>query len=654
VAYDDNVHIYENPLFAPINPAHIKQMWTQPYGNLYIPVAYTIYGILTLIAGRTFDPTAGNTTTALVNPHIFHIAGLLFHIANSLLVYFLIKRIVRKATPALVGALIFALHPVQVEAVCWAAELRGLSSTFFGLAAMFYMVKSQSVEEPPRAIVTPELWKYAALTVCAMLCKPSAIVFPFLTATLQIGFMHLPHRRVLLQNAIVFALLVPFALVTALSQTGTLELPGSYAPPRLLERPLIALDTLGFYVEKILLAVPNLLDYGRTPSVVMADHLWIGTSAIAIIVIAAAFTARRRYLPFTIGMLWMGIALLPVLGVSPFIFQYYSTVADRYLYMPMVGLAIAVAGALSRVRGRAPVSVALAASLALGFVSHADCATWLNGQTLFSHEVAVRPESLIGLIGIGSVDRQLRNFNAAARYDEDVVADYPNDYRGWDLYGDDQFEMGNFGIAMASISHAVSLHHGDAACLADLGQAEAGMGSYDQAIGTYRSALSVAPSNAIAIAGIGAVLQAEGSDTQAESWLRREIALYPSQFQSRSELGSVLEDENRLPDAALQLTEACKLNPISGPLDYDAGRTLEEIGQIDTALNYLRQAIALDPTIEPAYVSLGVCLAHKLDYADAASAFATAVHLRPTDNQAQSDLAAAKHLLGEPSGPPSP
>ena len=161
--FDDNLNVYENPLLLHLSPANLLRFWLKPYEGLYIPLTYSLWAILAKFS--VWIPAADGK---LFNPQLFHSANLLLHGANTIVLFCLLRLLVKKDWPAAAGALLFALHPVQVEEVAWVTGLKGVLSGFFSLLALWlYALHGSSIQQVPgrwsRHYLLATLFFFAAL-----------------------------------------------------------------------------------------------------------------------------------------------------------------------------------------------------------------------------------------------------------------------------------------------------------------------------------------------------------------------------------------------------------------------------------------------------------------------------------------------------------
>ena len=151
VRWDDGMHVYANPFLHPISVSNAARFWAAPYQNLYVPVSYSLYALLAAMAHLPAPVPTIDGLWVDLNPRVFHGASLLLHLANVLLVFALLRRLLPSPRTAGsdwaagAGRLLFAVHPVQVESVAWISEMRGLLSGLFSLLALHaYLRYSES------------------------------------------------------------------------------------------------------------------------------------------------------------------------------------------------------------------------------------------------------------------------------------------------------------------------------------------------------------------------------------------------------------------------------------------------------------------------------------------------------------------------------
>jgi len=326
VDFDDYLHVAKNPRFFPVTWRNLAAFWEAPFDNLYVPVSYMVF------AGECITSRAitGGTAVSDPPPALFHGMSVALHAAVVLGVFAILRRIVSSVGAAAAGAMLFAVHPLQVESVAWAFEQRGLLAAALSLAAVLLLLRMFESRGTPQLLSSPYI-AATALLALALLSKP------------------------------------------------------------------IAVDALAFYMAKIAIPADLCVQYGRTPRDVLADPrapLWAIGVGVALV---AAFTLRpatRVRLPLALFL----VPLTPVLGLTSFDFQLQSTVADRYVYLGMLGPAVALAVVAEQVwthqRWQRTGAIGITVWLCLlGVLAARQVGVWRDTGTLASQACRVTPRA---------------------------------------------------------------------------------------------------------------------------------------------------------------------------------------------------------------------------------------------------------------------
>jgi tetratricopeptide (TPR) repeat protein len=344
LTWDDNYTLSENPLIQHPSPANMMFYWRHGFMDLYVPVTYTVWtGVAFISQAIGRGDRAGN-----LDPHVFHAASILVHAVNALLVFGLLHRLVANPWGAAAGALLFALHPVQVETVAWASGMKDLLCGMFSLIAIGQYLRAVQAPCAGEAGLTKGRRRLhyilgMAAMLLGMLSKPTAMITPLLALIIDLLLLRRPWRKILVSIAPYLVLAVPCLIWTKLLQ------PAGYSPSvPLWQRPLIAGDALAFYLAKLLFPAHLAFDYGRAPSVVINQGWAYFTWLVPAVVAAALFIFRKRATGLIAAALLLAAGVAPVIGFSRFDFQAISTVADHYLYLALLGPALAAAWLLTK------------------------------------------------------------------------------------------------------------------------------------------------------------------------------------------------------------------------------------------------------------------------------------------------------------------
>ncbi len=490
VRYDDYSYVVENPhLKAGLSASSLRWAFTSMDDCLWAPMMRLSH----LIDAQIFGMRAWG----------HHLSSLALHAANVLLLFWLLRRASGALWPSAVVAAIFALHPLHVEPVAWVASRKDVLSTFFALLAL---LAYDGYAKKPNA------GRYLAVLVflaLALMSKPMAVTLPFVMLLLD----YWPYSRLerataawrALEKAPLFALSAIVALVTLAAEQRALVPVDDFPFAVRISSALVAYAA---YVWKAFLPqtlyVPCMYSPAFAPwwKVLLAAGLLAAVSALAC-------ASRKRAPYFLVGWLWFLGTLAPVIGLLKFGHQ---VMADRFMYLPLVGLALAVCFGLADVARRRPVlakPLAVTAAMALagcmlltvGQVRH-----WRNSEALFTHTLACDPDNYVGHCNLGITlmeqgrpeaalphfteayriyPRRLESLNdlgaaylltgrnaEAARVFEQVLARTPNDPEVLVNLGAALYAAGDFAGASRRACHALELSPGLSKAQQLLGMAE--------------------------------------------------------------------------------------------------------------------------------------------------------------------------------------
>jgi 4-amino-4-deoxy-L-arabinose transferase-like glycosyltransferase len=387
--WDDQLTIHHNPRYSPPTGAKIAQTWKESVNGLYAPVTYSYWGALAFLAElKEVDPTGIH-----LDARVFHTGSLILHLVSVLVVFSILKLLSENVWASLGGALLYSLHPVQVESVAWASGAKDLLCGLLSLCAIYQYLLFARAEAAGRG----RRWSHYACggfaLLLAMLSKPSAMVVPVLVLALDLFVVRRAWRKAAMAAAGWALLVSPLAVVARVVQTVY-----AVAPVAWWRRPGVAADAVLFYLGKLVWPVALSADYARRPAVAL--QVWGGAWPLlaTLIAIGLAFwiwrgRAARPWV--AAGAVIFVAALGPVLGLTPFMFQYTSTVADHYLYLAMFGPALLATWALVRFRGRAITGGCAVALALLGVRSFGQLGHWHDDRAVWVHAMDVCPDSFV-------------------------------------------------------------------------------------------------------------------------------------------------------------------------------------------------------------------------------------------------------------------
>jgi Flp pilus assembly protein TadD len=363
---------------ADSNVGTILEYWEKPFLMLYIPVTYTIWSILWSIVSHIV-PQDGDYR---IHAQVFHLANLFIHVLNSIILFLIVFKLIKDKLSVLIGAILFGIHPVQVESVAYITELKTLLAFFFSLLSinlyLEYYLKQIQGEKVNFSTCFFYCLSITAFAL-ALLSKPISVVVPVFIMIINHFFFNINIRDNVKK-------IIPWVVLSILMISITIAvqpIPASqYIPPFWL-RPLIVLDTSTFYLTK--LVYPDILgiDYARTPEFVLNQWWRYLTGAVSLGVFFVLFFLRRKYPLYLACFLIFLAGFLPASGIVPFQFQKFSTVADRYLYFSMMGPAIAVAVFFHNEKNLFHLMPVFIIVVSLMMTTFVQAKTWNNSVSLY-------------------------------------------------------------------------------------------------------------------------------------------------------------------------------------------------------------------------------------------------------------------------------
>jgi protein O-mannosyl-transferase len=462
------------------------------------------------------------------NPGGFHLTNVALHVLVSLLVLAVARRLLPAGWAPLLAALLFAVHPVHVEAVAWVQGRVDLLSAAGILAAVLLAVTG--MEACGRRTLLYGVASAAAF-LFALLAKEVAVVTPLLTGvvlSVRAGRKSFPPGRQWLPlvglQALVFILYL--GLRTAALGSPALGLLGG---PSVVERLLLALRVVPLYLRLLLLPVGlNPKHEVAPPSGLLDVNVLLG---IALLTALAVMAFRWRRIPgLTAGLAWLVLAWLPASNLIPI---RGFVVAERYLYLPSAGFCFALAGTAAFVtplsyRWQRAAAAAVAALLfTLGGLAASQAGIWQDFRTFYEGLVRLNPDSAFAHNNLGSV------------------------YVG----------SGEDARAEAEFREALHLHPGHPGALNNLGLLAQRRGDLLEARRLYGDALAARPNQADVWNNLGTLYEAEGDVARATEAYGQAVRLDPMTAQFQANLADVLVHQGRRVEAAGLLERAIKLDP---------------------------------------------------------------------------------------------
>lgn len=545
-----------------------------------------------------------------LNPGGHHITSLVFHAANTVLLFLLLRRLTGRDWAAWFAAGLFAVHPLHVESVAWIAERKDVLSTFFFLVLLHAYAGY---------IASPGRLRYAA--VCVVLALGLAAKPMLVSASLVLLLLdYWPLRRGLNRKTVteklpLFALSAASCVITFIAQRQGGAI-GDFEQFPFGVRLANAITAYSQYMLKTFWPADLCVLYPH-PGTSLPELQVFSSLVFLIAATAAAIKLGRRYPYVLVGWLWYLITLVPVVGLVQVGKQ---AIADRYTYIPHIGVFIALAWAGGDVLSKLPqrsrritaAGLGSAVLLALTAVTCVQTGYWKSGVVLFEHAVRVVP------------DHYVTHYCLADAYLEE---DRPRD-------------------AIKAFRRALRLKYDlpEAHCV--MGYALAKIGKYEEGLASLRIAIRLEPNMAAAYNNIGGILLDQGRTDEAMKYIRKALKIKPDYAQAYYNLANAYERQGRPDLAESNYRRAVKTDPRFAPALTAVGAALLRKGDAAGAERFLREAVRLSPNLPEARLSFGALLIAKGNYVEAYRHLEKAVKLSPKSGEARYYYAVALSRLG--------
>ncbi len=602
---DDNLYVYQNPVVASgLNSTSLKWAFTTFHSANWHPLTWISHMLDTSLFG--------------MRPGAQHFVNVIFHAVNSILVFVVFARLTGDTWKSAVVAFLFAMHPAHVESVAWISERKDVLSTMFWLLTMLAYeryARSQTDESTlPSTFRSPAYLIALLCFALGLMSKPMLVTLPFVL--LLVDFWPLKRlgrvgdlRRLVLEKAPFFALSLVSCVVTFMAQRAS----GAVVPFERLSITDRAANAVNSYLQYILmLFYPHAMGvwYPAKP----IDLRLAGSALLilaAISFVCALEGGRRRYLLF--GWLWFVGTLVPVIGLVQVGGQ---SMADRYTYVPFLGLFVvvvwAVAELMDRVSLRPVLRIIITSAVVstLMFAAFTQTRYWRNSETLYVRTLNVTGDSFLITHNLCYVYVFADRYEEAKPLCERSLAINPNFVDAWNTLGILQLKQNQT----------------------------------SEAEQTFRSILARWPGYVPAYPNLAAVLISNQKPEEAEKFLEGAVQRTEGSVDRATwiepvkNLADLYASQNKMEKAAENYSRAVFLEPDRVDLRLALAAALSKIRRYDDALKQVQEAINLEPNNADAFYLGGKIFAAKGIHDDAVQMFERAIVLRPGFSEAQASL----------------
>jgi len=577
INYDDNKYITENGhVQAGLTGESIVWAFTTPYAANWHPMTWLSHMLDYELYG---DRPKGHLLT-----------NVLLHITNALLLFMVLFRLTGAIWQSAFVAVLFALHPLNVGSVAWAAERKNILSTLFWLLTIWVYISY---------INKPSIKKYgwvALFLALGLMSKPMLVTLPFVLLLLDYWPLRrwnikntndsieqttnpVPLSRLILEKIPLLLLVVGSIITTLIVQKmgGAVQ---SFDVYPLKERFINALVSYVSYLQKMVWP-SNLSVFYPHPEGALS--VWKGVLCGIVLVGITVFAVKsiRKVPYFAVGWFWYLGTLVPVIGIVQVGVQ---AMADRYTYVPLIGIFIILAWGISGLlekwdqRKKALPIAAGVVILFLMVATWVQVGHWKNSTTLFKHAISVTENQ------------------------------YPSFAVAYDNLGYALAKKGDISTAITHYKTAIKINPNYANTYNNLGVILAQQGSLKEAITYFKTAIKINPNFAKAYNNLGHALGKKGDIDAAITHYKTAVKINPSFAIAYDNLGIALGKKGDIGTAIIHYKTAIKINPNSAETYNNLGTGLAQQGSLKEAINYFQEALRLKPDLISARKNLEMAI----------------------------------------------
>jgi len=584
-----------------------------------------------------------------------HLTNLFFHITNTLFLFGILKKMTSRIWPSAFAAALFALHPLNVESVAWVAERKNVTSTFFWMLTIAAYI---------RYVNSARLLNYLLVIlsfILALMSKPSVVTLPFALLLLdywplnrtQIGIAGKINRQrwqqLVGEKILLFMLSAVSCVVTIVAQkSGDVLKLNEYFPLHV--RLSNALVAYILYIGKMVYPANLAVFYPHPSSSLPVWQPIVSFLVLSAISIGAIRLARvYPYLP--VGWFWFLGTLVPVIGLVQ---AGEQRMADRYAYVPLIGLFIIIAWGTSDLTARwkfQKIILGLSAILVIAVLSICtffQTSHWCNSKTLFEHALKVTKQNHLAYNKVAYSLMEEGKYNEAINLIQQALRLKPYYVEALNNLGFSYTKLNRWQQAVEAYERAVTIRPRFANAQYNLGIAYLHLGRSIEAINAFKKATSSEPDYAEAYFFLGIIHTRLGYLNEAVKDFEQTVKIKPDFAQAHYYLGTVYGKLGRSDDEMKAYLQAIKIKPDYAEAQNNLGAVYHQLGRYDEAIQAFKRATAAKSDYVEAYNNLGIIFDQLGLFQEAANAYTNVVKIKPDDADAYNNLGTAYGRLNQP------
>lgn len=590
-----------------------------------------------------------------LNPGMHHLTNVIFHIINTLLLFLVLERMTGALWRSAVVAAFFALHPLHVESVAWVAERKDVLSTFFWiLTIMAYVWYVQKCN----------FWRYllvVLLYILGLLSKPMLVTLPFVLLLLDywplkrfdpiqkedivkntkfnkmsgISLSKVPN--LIIEKIPMVILLTISSSLTIIAQRRSVK---SLVILPFVTRILNAIASYVIYLFKIIyffkLAVFYPYNYSYNPFVV------IGCTLFLLIVTIQAVLFAKRYPFLLVGWFWYLGTLIPVIGIVQVGDQ---SMADRYTYIPLIGIFIMIVWGLWEVLyrwryGKAFIKISLIVTIIILMnTTNEQISLWKNSESLFNHALTVTKDNDVAYDNLGLVLFNRDDIGGAKKLFKLAIKVNPSDIFGHSNLGKVLFKEKKYDEALSQFHECLNIYpeYGDAYNF--IGNIMLSTENYNKAIVNYDKALRIDSSQTEVYYHLGIAYFHKNNYPKAIECFQEAIRRNPYYSEAIRYLNEAKSAQTNLNNLILNIKASIKVDPQNVALHMKLGNIYLQECEYESAITQYQDVLSVQPQYIPAMYRLALIYSEKTEFSIALNILEKIKNIQPNNPEVYYNIA---------------
>ena len=586
------------------------------------------------------------------NPFGYHILNILFHILCGLMVFRVLKLLIKEELPAFFGALLFITNPIQVEAVSWIAGRGNAICLFLCLLSFYYFACSGNRSDKEKR---KKLWIAVIIYVVALLTKEMAICFPLLLVAYDFLMFPSNWSKLIYRKKNDFSFIkdyIPFIIVSVLYillryfATGKMS-QTAYWGGGIIPTLLTMAKVFYYYVKLIILPFNLNVDHDIPVSFSILDPFVLFSFCFIFASLFISLKIYRYSKLATLGMFWFVIALLPVSNIVPI----QALIAERFLYMPSVGYSMVFAVLISRLTAKVrfkntAVFLMIAVVFCFSILTIKRNGVWKSDYTLWSKTLNSSGNNFKALTSLAIHYAEKEDYEKAIELYIKSIKANPNYAVTHNNLGNTYQKTGKYQDAINEYDTAIGLDKNYYEAYSNKGNAYKKMGNNEEAIFNYQKALIIKDNYADARFNIGVIYGEMDRKAEALELYKQVVQKDQYKVEAYNNMAIIYRDRGEVDKAVQMLLTAIKNNPEYIEAHYNIAM-IYNVGQVDKMIKELKKVIEIDSKFKEAHYNLGVAYEKKGMYKDAMEEYKKELEIRPDYSSAYKNLGIMYYNSGD-------